>query len=217
MSLTHIGSMTTDEMVLMLLCGSHNNFQYVPLILNGFELFFQPDPQPNAIASSSQTIGPTLIAIPSDHDGDLSDGPTIAKAQGCFAAKKVAGVHQKGKGKKKEGTSKGKGHALPVNAQKCRQISDDKDVLDDGLKRGYPCGAGNYMSKDVTALLDLVEKELPLGQCGWQSIHCHFTQWACLNGRLERLVKSLETKYKQVCSYVLLNHIYSLMILSSAG
>jgi hypothetical protein len=41
------------------------------------------------------------------------------------------------------------------------------------------------MSEDVTVLLDLVEKELPLGQCGWQSIHRHFTQWAYLNGHPE--------------------------------
>jgi hypothetical protein len=131
-------------------------------------LFFsaKEEGQPNAIALSSQTIDPTLIAIPSDHDADLSDGPTIAKAQGRFAAEKVAGVHQKGKGKKKEDTSKGKGHALPVNAQKCRQISNEEDVLDDGLKHGHPHGAGNYMSEDVMALLDLVEKELPLGQRG---------------------------------------------------
>jgi hypothetical protein len=179
-------------------------------------LFSQPDPQPNAVASSSHTIDPALITVPSDHDADLSDGPTIAKAKGRCAAEKVAGVRQKAKGKKKEGTSKGKGRVLQpesVSIQKHQQISDDEDVLDE--KCGRPRGAGNYMPEDVTALLDFVEKELPLGQRGWQSIHRYFTRWASLNGRPERLVKSLETKYKQVCSYVFIKSY--LFILSSAG
>jgi len=60
----------------------------------------------NAIESSSHAINPALIAILNDNDDILLDGPTIAKAQGHLAAAKVAGARQKGKGKKKEVTSK---------------------------------------------------------------------------------------------------------------
>jgi len=96
-----------------------------------------------------------------------------------------------------------------VNIQKRKQISDDKDELDEGLKRGRPHGAGNYMAEDVSALLDLVEKELPLGQWGWQTIHCQFTKWARLNCCPERALKSLETKYKQVGPHISSSIYYS--------
>jgi len=167
----------------------------------------------NAIASSSHAIDPALIAIPNDNDDILSDGPTIAKAQGHSAAAKVAGAHQKGKGKKKEVTSKSKGHGLQpeamVNIRKRKKISDDEDELDEDLKHGGPRGAGNYMAEDVSVLLDLVEKELPLGQRGWQTIHRQFTKWACLNCRPEHALKSLETKYKQVGPHISSSIYYS--------
>lgn len=44
-------------------------------------------------------IDPALVPLPSVLDADLSDPPTIAKAQGHRASKKVAGSCQKGKGK----------------------------------------------------------------------------------------------------------------------
>ena len=66
-------------------------------------------------------------------------------------------------------------------------------------KRGRPHGAGNYSLDDIKALLDLTQAELPLGQRGWLSIKGHYSKWARKHNRPEREVKSLETKFKQVC------------------
>ena len=65
--------------------------------------------------------------------------------------------------------------------------------------RGHPQGAGNYSQEDLKALLDAVQEELPLGQCGWQSIHAKYIKWARKRGHPKWARKSLETKYKQVC------------------
>ncbi|KAH7919464.1 hypothetical protein BV22DRAFT_971252, partial [Leucogyrophana mollusca] len=65
-------------------------------------------------------------------------------------------------------------------------------------KRGRPSGAGNYSHDDVMALLAFVEKELPIGQRGWQTVHTHYIKWARTHERPERSLKSLETKFKQL-------------------
>ncbi|KAG1722873.1 hypothetical protein EDB19DRAFT_2043948 [Suillus lakei] len=44
----------------------------------------------------------------------------------------------------------------------------------------------------------MVCQELPLGQRGWQAVHVKFGQWEKANGRPERKVTSLETKFKQL-------------------
>lgn len=119
-------------------------------------------------------------------DNDLSDPPTIAQALGHNATKKVAGARRKGK-------------------QKARKPKVHNAVdLDDQVvaKRGRPSGAGNYSENDITALLDITAEELPLGQRGWTTIHLQYAKWAHKNGRPERTVKSLETKFKQVCRSV---------------
>lgn len=113
--------------------------------------------------------------------------------QGYKTSTKVAGSRQKGKGKQCAHDERGR---------KRKQISDVEDVEeveDEGSKRGRPRGAGNYAVGDVKVLLDLVERELPLGQRGWQSIHRSYVHWAHLHQRPVRTMKSLETKYKQVC------------------
>lgn len=139
------------------------------------------------------------MALPDTNDDDLSDGPTIALAQGRTATTKVAGSRRdKGKGRAVESTSQSKGKSRPAPSSRKRKYSDDEDD-DDNSKRGRPKGAGNYTSDDNSALLDAVESELPLGMRGYQAVHRQFTQWARRNGRPERTVKSLETKFKQVC------------------
>ncbi|KAG1723958.1 hypothetical protein EDB19DRAFT_1644979, partial [Suillus lakei] len=65
-------------------------------------------------------------------------------------------------------------------------------------RRGRPQGSNNYTSSDVKVLLDMVCQELPLGQRGWQAVHVKFGQWEKANGRPERKVTSLETKFKQL-------------------
>ncbi|KAF8234657.1 hypothetical protein L208DRAFT_1260660, partial [Tricholoma matsutake] len=63
---------------------------------------------------------------------------------------------------------------------------------------GRPQGAGNYLAADVSALLNFVDHELPLGQCGWKVVHCNYSCWALLHRCPERTMKSLEMKYKQL-------------------
>jgi hypothetical protein len=146
-------------------------------------------------------VDPALIPLPVLQDNDLSDRPTIAKACGRVAAEKVAGA-QRTKGKGKECVvDVGKGKDLGAgSSRKRKQVSDDEED-EDTSKRRHPRGAGNYQPGDVSALLDFVEKEKPLGQRGWQAIHRRYTRWACLNRRPERTLKSLETKFKQVRSF----------------
>jgi hypothetical protein len=106
--------------------------------------------------------------------------------------KKIAGSRQKAKGKQR---------AQDEQSRKRKHVSDDKDIEDveeEGSKRGCSRGAGNYALRDVKVLLDLVERELPLGQCGWQIIHRGYVHWARSHNCPVRTVKSLETKYKQV-------------------
>lgn len=137
-------------------------------------------------AHSHPVIDPALLPLPTSVDTDLTDGPTIAKAQGYIATEKVAGSRH---------TSKQR--PLPEEPLKRKYTSDTEEPMEKSNKRGRPNGAGNYSSKDITALLDFTESELPLGQRGWSSVHQKFTKWARSNGRPERIAKSLEAKFKQ--------------------
>jgi len=136
-------------------------------------------------------IDPALCPLPNVSDSDLTDGPTVAKARRLSPASKVGGSRQKVK-------SKRQAKEKPA-ARKRKYISDVEDDGEDAAKRGRPKGAGNYAPDEVSALLDFVEEELPLGQRGWQSIFKSFTRWARRNSKKERALKSLETKFKQVC------------------
>jgi hypothetical protein len=87
----------------------------------------------------------------------------IAEAHGYATALKTAGAHHKvhsakAKGKENLGVQPTK-HA-------CDIMADDNNS-DVRVKRGYPSGSNNYTTTDTKALLDFVEKELPLGQQGW--------------------------------------------------
>ncbi|KAF8234307.1 hypothetical protein L208DRAFT_1262434, partial [Tricholoma matsutake] len=59
-------------------------------------------------------------------------------------------------------------------------------------------GAGNYLAADVSALLNFVDHELPLGQRGWKVVHRNYSCWALLHRHPQHTIKSLETKYKQL-------------------
>lgn len=169
------------------------------------------------VASTSQTqhqevpIDPELISLPDDDDDDdLTNGPTVARALGYAPTKKVAGSRHKDKQPTIEGSIRGKGkgkeragRADELTSRKRKQPADfDDDTR--STKRGRPQGAGNYSQEDLKALLDATQAELPLGQRGWQNIHAKFTKWARKHGRPDRALKSLETKFKQVCIVFLL-------------
>jgi hypothetical protein len=137
------------------------------------------------------------MPLPQTCDKDLTDAATIMEAHGYTRAAKTAGSRHKvkatrGKGKEKENVS----YTHPK--KRSRDNNDDDDDDDMPARRGRPHGSNNYSTLDVKTLLNMVEEELPLGQRGWQAIHLKFGQWAKANGRPERKVTSLETKFKQV-------------------
>ena len=74
---------------------------------------------------------------------------------------------------------------------------------------GHALGVANYTSDDVDALFDILEVWLPIGTKGWASVEEEFASWAELNSRPPRSAKSLEMKFKQVCSCRYINAMYS--------
>ncbi|KAF8150286.1 hypothetical protein K438DRAFT_1865897 [Mycena galopus ATCC 62051] len=124
----------------------------------------------------SAYIDPRLLPqLPDNDDLDLTDPHTIAKARlGNPAPKDPKGKKHRYSSDSDNGTSDGE------RAPKC----------------GRRKGSSNFSREDVTKLLDCVEKHLPLGQKGWKAVQSDFRKWASGSGRLERDVKSLETKYK---------------------
>jgi hypothetical protein len=128
------------------------------------------------------------LTLPKGNDRDLRDVTVVQFS----AATKTSGSRRKPKAKE------GANQSGDLPKRKALADLDSEDV-DKPPKRGRPSGAGNYTDDDVTALLDFVEEELPLGQRGWNSVHAKFSKWARQHGRPDRYVKSLETKFKQVC------------------
>jgi hypothetical protein len=76
--------------------------------------------------------------------------------------------------------------------------SDIEQAARTTMHGGRRPGANNYKDIDLDELLNLTERELPLGQKGWQKISSRFKTWAKANNRPVRDTKSLETKFKQV-------------------
>lgn len=140
-------------------------------------------------------IDPVLLPLPDSPDLDLTDAVTIAEAHGHTLAAKTAGSRRQVKGPRVKG--KAKENIASANSKKhSREDAEDDDEVH--VQRGRPQGSNNYTSSDVKVLLDMVRQELPLGQRGWQAVHVKFGQWAKANGRPERKITSLETKFKQV-------------------
>jgi len=48
-------------------------------------------------------------------------------------------------------------------------------------------------------MLDLAHEELSIGLRGWSAIHVKYNKWARKQQRPEWTLKSIETKFKQVC------------------
>ena len=66
--------------------------------------------------------------------------------------------------------------------------------------RGRTRGAPNYKPREVQVLLDIVEEELPIAAKGWRVVGAQFRDWAVVTEYPARTDRSLELKYKQVCS-----------------
>ncbi|KAG1765103.1 hypothetical protein EDD22DRAFT_732352, partial [Suillus occidentalis] len=140
------------------------------------------------------TIDPVLRPLPDSADLDLTDRVVIAEAHGYAATSKTAGARRKIHSAK----AKGKENLGVRPTKRAHDIMADDDDGDVRVKRGRPSGSNNYTTADTKALLDFVEKELPLGQRGWQAIHAKFSEWAIERGRPDRKLSSLETKFKQL-------------------
>ncbi|KAG6917547.1 hypothetical protein DXG01_002184 [Tephrocybe rancida] len=171
-----------------------------------------PPLQPlSSTSRPAPVIDPALAGLPplpDSSDDDLSDGPTIAKARGYVPSSKVAGTRRKDKGKQRAdppmraSSSKDKNCASASSMPSKRKVatlsSDDDGPDEPESKCGRPRGAGNYTNDNTAALLDAVEVELPIGQRGWIAVQRRYSKWTRLHKRLDRTVKSLETKYKQL-------------------
>ncbi|KAJ7713780.1 hypothetical protein DFH07DRAFT_785870 [Mycena maculata] len=125
----------------------------------------------------------TDLRLPPLPDDD--DPTAIVKSRGLRATSKVAGSRRKDKGKKRHHSS---------------DSEEDSDAAPHPTKRtcGRPSGSSNFSKEDTKHMLDLVEKELPLGQKAWDKVIKRYNKWACTNKRPERPGKSLETKYKSL-------------------
>ncbi|KAF9484658.1 hypothetical protein BDN70DRAFT_872175 [Pholiota conissans] len=148
-------------------------------------------------------VDPSQIPLPSTSDMDLHHGPTIAHSTGHASMSKVAGSRRtkvpahnttttssaKAKGKRKRDLSSSDSDA-----------SDDSEAGPPGKKThgGRRPGAGNYGDMEIKKLLDLIEKELPVGQNGWKRVHAKYCVWAQKRGHSARDVKALEAKFKML-------------------
>ncbi|PPQ95870.1 hypothetical protein CVT26_015609 [Gymnopilus dilepis] len=170
----------------------------------------------NARSSSSSMAPPPLprisdpsaVPLPATSDADLQDGRTVVQAIGLLPSPKVAGARRSRPAKAPQPSDKGKGK------RKRDEVSEDSDSSDESsaesgddegerpAKRanhgGRRPGAGNYSDPDVQKLLDLVEKELPIGQRGWKAVHKRYTKYAEKHKRHVRDCKALENKFKQL-------------------
>ncbi|KAJ7769298.1 hypothetical protein B0H16DRAFT_1452504 [Mycena metata] len=93
-----------------------------------------------------------LLPLPNDRDGDLTEPASIARAKGLVPASKVAGVRQKIKKHKHEGSPP------PHNS--------DTDNTLVAPKHSRLTSALNYFKGDVKAILDVVEKGSSLSSGG---------------------------------------------------
>ncbi|KAG2049005.1 hypothetical protein BDR06DRAFT_975589 [Suillus hirtellus] len=131
-------------------------------------------------APTTNTINPVLIPLPHSDNMDLIHPTSIAEACGYILATKRAGVCHKakaprGKGKEKENA----GYSDPK-----KHSQEDRDEDDEAEAR--------------VSLLDIVQDELPLGQCGWQTGQVKFGQWAKVKHWPECKLTLLETEFKQL-------------------
>ncbi|KAJ6622365.1 hypothetical protein B0H10DRAFT_1944746 [Mycena sp. CBHHK59/15] len=106
---------------------------------------------------------------------------SIPVSRPCCTCPESAGSCQKGKGKKHQYSSdEAEDSDAPVN------------------KHGRLQGSVNFSKADTKKLLNLTEKELPLGQKGWEVIKKGYSKWARANDRPQRPGKSVKNKYKQL-------------------
>jgi len=75
---------------------------------------------------------------------------------------------------------------------------EGNDVTDIKVRRGRPAGATNYSEADTWALLDIISKEKPIGELGWNRVESAYNQYACQHGRPLHTSVVLTNKFKMV-------------------
>lgn len=152
--------------------------------------------------------------LPDDEDGDFPTTLQLLNTVARPAAKTGGSRHA---ALPTQARSKGKQRAVsPDLDPKTKTSKTTKtDAKGQGVKRKRPSqavtievkkqkgrapGTSNYTEVDIDALCDTVEEHLPLGGKAWNTVGDDYNEWALENGRPERTVKSLEAKFKQVCS-----------------
>jgi hypothetical protein len=87
----------------------------------------------------------------------------------------------------------------PVTVNKGKKKADETSSATKSSRRGHPSSSANFSDHNIWALLNAVEAKLPLGEHGWKAVQAMYNKYAQERGCAQRLLKSLETKYKQVC------------------
>lgn len=157
-------------------------------------------------------IDPAIISLPECDDADLQDPITILKAKGCKATEKTAGRRTAEKPyirashspsrlavSKKKTTRKPTSTAIKIESI----VIDGEDEQQE--RRGHPVGTVNYADSDKREMLRLARLVVPLGGNSWQEIGRLYNEYAKHNRRPERPYKSLETKFKNVRSFMISN------------
>lgn len=139
------------------------------------------------------------------HDNDELDLPTgvdILRAAGQRPAAKKAGARRSDPTPGKSEKAKGKQRDVSPQPRgpKRKPSSTVLGASEPKKQKGRSSGSSNFRDEDLEALHDILEELLPIGGKGWMEVEDQFNQWAGENGRPSRTAKSLEAKYKQVCT-----------------
>ena len=84
----------------------------------------------------------------------------------------------------------------PNASQGAVVINDKSSKLP--TKKATRAGALNYSNDDISAMLDIVEQEEPLGANHWAVVASNFTKWARENARPHRDQDSLKNKFDKL-------------------
>ncbi|KAJ7348573.1 hypothetical protein DFH08DRAFT_959966 [Mycena albidolilacea] len=127
-------------------------------------------------------IDPALLPLPNNSDSDFEPA-AVAKLHGLKPAAKVAGIRQKEKARKRTYSSDS-------------DVDANSDAGPPAKQRGRPKGSANFNERDVTRLLDLIERLLPVGGKGWKEVTAKHNNWVARHDRPVCDIKSLEAKFK---------------------
>ncbi|TBU38995.1 hypothetical protein BD309DRAFT_1083699 [Dichomitus squalens] len=94
-------------------------------------------------------------------------------------------------------SKKPKAAAPPPKATTVRGKAKPAPDATEGSKQaaGRKSGSTNYIKVELDALLNVVKKNLPIGQAAWAETTKDYNKWAQANGRPARTEKPLKTKF----------------------